>query len=169
MSTVGDDDFDLPSIDGQERSELSLARERRNDRQRAEIMSLLMAGLSQDAIGTRLGISRREVEYVLTRHLRSQPAQGVAEMRTVENARLNRAQAAIWTRVLEGDLQALDRFMRISERRSRLNGLDAPFQVELSGHVRIEMEQALAELQEIVLGEVISDGRADSDGSEADR
>jgi len=149
------------------RSTLSQRRQERDTKQRAEVLSLLMAGLSYDQIAERQGVSNADVRGIIERALASETNTGVATMRAVENARLDRAQAAIWTKVLEGDQKAIQTFLRISQRRSRLNGLDAPMQIELSGSVRFEMEQALNELQEIVLGEVIHDGQYGEEGPAA--
>jgi hypothetical protein len=42
-------------------------------------------------------------------------------------------------------------FLQISARRTRLNGLDSPTSVVISPNVRMEMERALADLQQLVL------------------
>jgi hypothetical protein len=84
------------------------------------------------------------------------------QMRAVENARLDRAQAAIWAKVLAGDINAGRLFLAISARRSAMNGLDAPKRFELSANVRVEMEQALADLHQVVLGEVVDVGSVGS-------
>lgn len=46
------------------------------------------------------------------------------ELRTLEGRRLDMLQAAVWPSALEGHLPAVDRVIRISERRARLFGLD---------------------------------------------
>ena len=46
------------------------------------------------------------------------------ELRTLEGRRLDMLQAAVWPAALEGHLPAVDRVVRISERRARLFGLD---------------------------------------------
>jgi hypothetical protein len=74
-------------------------------------------------------------------------------MRALENARLDRAQTAIWSKVIAGDLASIDVFLRISQRRAKMNGLDEPTRVNLSINVRQEMEQALNQLESVVLGE----------------
>jgi hypothetical protein len=94
-------------------------------------------------------------------------SRAVDEMRELENARLDRAQTAIWTKVLNGDLKALDAFLKISQRRARLNGLDAPTKIDLKIGIRAEMEAALSELENVVLGEVISRSDEDSDAERA--
>ena len=78
-------------------------------------------------------------------------------LRAIENERLDVAEAAIWDAVKEGDLKAIAMFLRISARRSRMNGMDAPVRVDLPLGIRAEMEAKLAELRDVVLGEVIGD------------
>lgn len=46
------------------------------------------------------------------------------ELRVLEGRRLDMLQAAVWPSALEGHLPAVDRVVRISERRARLFGLD---------------------------------------------
>lgn len=58
----------------------------------------------------------------------------------IEVASLNAAQAAIWPKVLRGDSLAVERFVKLSERRSKLLGLDAPTQTEVRGEVAVSVE-----------------------------
>jgi hypothetical protein len=46
------------------------------------------------------------------------------DFRKLQNERLDKALAAVWPKVLEGDSKAIDAFLRIEDRRSRLLGLD---------------------------------------------
>lgn len=144
-------------------ADLQEVRRRREDERRTEVMSLVMAGFTPDQIAQRLEVSQVAVQNIITRALAARPEPAVDQMRQVENARLDRAQAAIWTKVLEGDQRAIQTFLQISSRRSRLNGMDAPIQIDVSARVRVEMEQALDELKEVVLGEVVSHGRVDEE------
>jgi transposase len=151
--------------------ETPAAKRRRETHQarRAEALSLVLAGLSYEAVGERLGISKSAAIDMVGRSLDIAETRAVDEMRAVENARLDRAQAAIWTKVLNGDEKAIATFISISQRRSRLNGLDAPTRINLKVSVQAEMEAALNELEAVVLkGEVISrhdetDAERDSD------
>jgi DNA-binding CsgD family transcriptional regulator len=55
-----------------------------------------------------------------------------ASLRDLEVMRLDQLQAALWTRAIDdGDHQAIDRVLRIMERRAKLLGLDAPTQREI--------------------------------------
>jgi hypothetical protein len=55
------------------------------------------------------------------------------ELRELELARLDAMLLPLWRRVPSGDEKAVDRVLRIMERRARLLGLDAPRRQELSG------------------------------------
>jgi transposase len=142
---------------------------------RAEAMSLAMAGLTYEQIGDRLGISRNGARDLIERVLATAVNQAAPELRAMENARLDRAQSAIWSKVLSGELAAVQTFLAISARRAKMNGIDEPTKVNLSINVRQEMEQALAQLEQVVLGETIdatsqvlsTDITLDDDPSEA--
>lgn len=118
---------------------------------RAEALQLRMAGLSYESIGERLGIGRTAATQMVQRALDQAEHQGVAALRAEENARLDRAQMAIWGDVIQGDLKAIGVFLQISAARSKINGLYAPTQVQMSVSIRKDMEDALASLEELVL------------------
>lgn len=153
-----DDDFNLPEQrPGLVHSDLSLARRKRESTRRAEALALLMEGATYQEIADQLQIKKMEAFRIVQRALRKMPASGIETLRKVENARLDRLQQAVWKEAIAGDHKAITSVLAISARRAKLNGLDAPLQIEMSAHVKVEMQQALAELQEIVLGEVIVD------------
>ena len=55
------------------------------------------------------------------------------QLRAEHNQRLGRYLDALNTEALAGDLQAVDRAVRILERLAKLNGLDAPAKQEITG------------------------------------
>ena len=65
---------------------------------------------------------------------------------------MDRAQESIWDKVLDGDLKAVDAFLKISARRAKINGLDQPMTIEMSLHIGQEMEAALLMLEQTVMG-----------------
>jgi len=133
-------------------SDLADARSKRQQRaRRVEVLSLKLAGVSTAQIADRMGIQPDTVRKLINRTLRTAENRAVEEMRELENARLDRAQAAIWSQVLAGDYRAVMVFLQISARRARLNGLDSPTKIDLSSDVRSEMERALADLERVVL------------------
>jgi DNA-binding CsgD family transcriptional regulator len=120
---------------------------------RSEAVSLRLAGMSYEQIGERLGISGNAAEQMIGRALDRNEVRSVSQLRAEENARLDRAQMAIWGKVIEGDIKAIGTFLQISAARSKMNGLYAPTQVQVSMTIRQEMEEALQSLETLVLGE----------------
>lgn len=137
------------------------ARRRKQEARRVEAMSLMIAGLTPEQIGQRMGISASGVKALVSRTLERATNRNVDALREIENQRLDRAQAAIWTKVLEGDLKAIDTFLRISTRRAKINGIDAPTNINLNIGIKQEMEAALDELHQVVMGEVLVDDDPD--------
>jgi hypothetical protein len=125
---------------------------------RTEALSLRLAGMSFHQIADRMEITDRAARLLVQTSLTTNERHVVNELREIENQRLDRAQAAIWTQVLQGDLKSIGMFLRISGERSKLNGLYAPQKLDISMSIRQEMEQALNELEEIVLLPVLEDG-----------
>lgn len=136
------------------------------DARRAEALTLRLAGLSLDAIAERLHVDPSMVHKMIKTALENSSNRNVQELRNLENQRLDRAQAAIWTRVLEGDLRSISTFLKISSERSKLNGMYAPTQIDMAVSVRREMDSALSALEAmvdplIVDAEIIEDDSAD--------
>lgn len=100
------------------------------DRQR-EVVELRTQGLSFEQIGQHLGISKPAAWERYQAALNNILAESVNQLRDMENQRLNTAQAAIWPKVLEGDIPALAGLLRIMERRAKLNGLDMPIKTQV--------------------------------------
>lgn len=118
---------------------------------RAKAVTLAMSGMTYEQVGDSLGVSPAAAKKLVKRTIEETRNYAVDELRDLENARLDRAQAAVWPEVVEGDKQAIKLYLSIAERRSRLNGLDAPSKVQMAVSVKAEMEQALTELQQVVL------------------
>jgi transposase len=140
-------------------SNIADARRKRQRARRIGALSLKLAGVSTAQIAERMGIQPDTVRHLINRTLETAENRAAEEMREIENARLDRAQAAIWAQVLAGDYRAVITFLQISARRARLNGLDSPTSAVISHNVRGEMERALLELQQ-VLG-MVADDRPD--------
>lgn len=95
---------------------------------RHQALELRKFGLSYSAIGERLGVTantacryvKKEIEAI--NKLNNESAE---ELRRMELERLDLAMSAIAPQVRKGNLGAVDRWLRISERRSKLLGLDA--------------------------------------------
>jgi hypothetical protein len=58
-------------------------------------------------------------------------AGAVDDLQQIERLRLEQLHGALWPAAMGGDLPAIDRVLRIMERRDRLLGLDAPARTEV--------------------------------------
>ena len=103
---------------------------------------------------------RGTARKVVVRALQKIEAESVQELRILENTALDADEMVLRTIISTptapaGDrIRAIDSRLRLSARRSRLNGLDAPIQVALSAGVAADLQDALAEA-ESVFGEVL--------------
>lgn len=108
------------------------------DYERAErkrnALELRLAGASYRDIAQALEVSPATALQDCKEALADIPAQQADEMRTVELSRLDRLQRAVWPRAIKGDLQAVDRAIKIIDRRAKLFGLDAPQQVQITAN-----------------------------------
>lgn len=160
---------------------------------RARVLQLRIKHRTYAEIGATLGISPKLAELDHRRALadltREQSTQA-ATMRDVELERLGAIERAAWE-VLGRDhiyvqhgkivcfedgtpvpddapvLQSVDRILRISERRARLLGLDAPARIEVSDARRAEIERLASELASAGLGDVESGGTEPAAGHAA--
>lgn len=128
---------------------------------RNQAVTYRLAGMTYEKIAETLGYyDGGAARNVVMRALEHVEAESVRDLRSVENARLDRAQAAIWPRVLQGENSAVGLYLRISERRARLNGLDAPVQVAVTP-TTVEVQQWVAQV-------LTAAGATDVDVDEAD-
>ncbi len=90
-------------------------------------LELRKAGVSFEKIAEQVGYASRSGAHkaVLTA-LRNTLREPADELRTMELERLDRMQAALWPQVQQGHQGAIDRVLRIMQRRADLLGLDAP-------------------------------------------
>ena len=112
------------------------SREAEIEQRRKKVAANLLGGLNYremaEVFGVAIGTISGDVAIILGRWRRDQVAT-VDEWIQIEARRLDKALNAIWDSVLAGDAQAIDRMIKIMERRSKLLGLDAPARKELSG------------------------------------
>lgn len=74
--------------------------------------------------------------------------------RSLELERLDTAQLAIAKKVQAGDLGSIDRWLRISERRSALLGLDAPVRLKIEQGVEAELSAFLNSIESVLPTEI---------------
>jgi len=105
-----------------------------------DALELRRAGATYDAIADRLGYTNRGAAYkAVQRGLRRTIQEPADELRQLEVERLDRLLTAVWRSAMGGNLGAVDRVLRVAERRARLLGLDAPTKIETEGAVRYQI------------------------------
>lgn len=112
---------------------------------RAEAFALRRNGVSTAAIAHHLGVHPRTVSTWIRDAIQAIPAEEADAIRTLELERLDAIMAPQMRLALAGDGFAVDRVLRIMERRARLLGLD---NAKPGG-----FEQVGALLDRLVLGE----------------
>ena len=97
------------------------------------------------------------------RRLRDVDRPAVSMLRELEVQRLDAMLYAVWDDVLQGDANAVHTALRISERRSRLLGLDAPHTVEARTRIDVlSWNQAIRDfigIHKEVFGDGLKDER----------
>lgn len=106
---------------------------------RLEAVSFRRTGMDYRQIGAQLKISAQQawidVQAALkeTAELEKDATQ---EYRQLEVERLNRLLMGVWTEAAKGNLGAVDRAIKISERLSKLLGLDTPVKQQIDINVQ---------------------------------
>ena len=117
---------------------------------RLQAIQLRMGGASYRAIAERLGVSDAQAfndvkaELAKIAKLTSAEAEHV---RTIELERLDAMTLALWSKAEQGDQGAIDRLLRVMERRSKLMGLDAPTSIRQEPVPDIDWSQVPLEIQ----------------------
>ena len=105
-------------------------------------LELRKRGMNYTQIGEKLGCARNTAcRYVLSEleNLADKCREEAVHVRDIELQRLDALYLKVWEAVEEGDLPAIDRCLRIMERRAKLLGLDAAEKVEHSGDLVINL------------------------------
>lgn len=99
---------------------------------RLRALQLRKAGLSYEVIGRQLGYTKQHAYQLVKTALertRTLCVEASDNLRQLESERLDALMASLWGTASRGDTAAIDRVLRIMERRARLFGLDAPTKV----------------------------------------
>ena len=119
-----------------------------NERRR-KALELRKAGANYQQIADRLGLANKSMAWqavhAAIRDIVREPAEAVL---TIELARLDALLLGVWTAAKAGDVRAIDRALRIMERRSAYLGLDAPKRTEHTGKDGGPIELDLSKLTE---------------------
>ena len=115
---------------------------------RTQALTYRLAGMSYGQIAEACGYTEAaQARNMIMAALRETVSAQVDDLRELENMRLDRQLAAIWTQVLAGDISAGSLALRLSERRAKLNGLDRPTAVTVTpdmNEVHAWVQQVLA-------------------------
>jgi hypothetical protein len=115
---------------------------------RKKVAANLLGGLNYrqmaEALGVSIGTISSDVKIILGRWQREQ-VKDADDYVQMELVRLDRALNAIWDRVLEGDLKAIETMLKIEERRARLLDLDAPITIK-ANDIDAAIQRELARL-----------------------
>lgn len=95
---------------------------------RAEAFALRRQGESFESIATHLGVAPKTVSIWVREAIRAIPEEEAADLRSLELTRLDAVLAPQMRLALAGDSFAVDRVLRIMERRARYLNLDAQSQ-----------------------------------------
>lgn len=120
---------------GKRRDPKRIAEEIAAAERRAKVLDLKKARASFRAIGAQLGVSdeqaRQDFKQALA-ELQGDETLSAGELRQAETESLDMAALAIARQVQAGHLGAIDRWVRISESRRKLWGIDGPITHEIS-------------------------------------
>lgn len=110
---------------------------------RKKAIALKIAGLDYQAIADQLGYADRAAAYVdIDRALKKnldEEAEQVALLRHITVQRYDRLQAAWWPKALKGDAKAAEIVLKVMAQRAKIEGTEAPAQVDVSGGVKYEV------------------------------
>lgn len=115
------------------------ARKAMSIERRRKVQAMVLAGVPYDEIASTLGVARSTVQNDVKRLMEDwkKTAQyQIDEARIVELSRMDRLNVAVWRQAVNGDLMAVDKAVKISERRAKMLGLDAAQKMQLE--VRID-------------------------------
>jgi hypothetical protein len=90
-----------------------------------QVLELRKAGATFRAIGQQVGFNDSRAHAFYKRAMRGIIVDDVEDIRALETERLDAMLLVCWAKACEGDLGAVDRVLRVMERRARLLGLDA--------------------------------------------
>jgi len=113
----------------------------------ARALGLRKAGLGYAAIAHQLGYAGPSGAYrAIMTALRALTGEPAKELRDLELARLDDLLAGLWGDARQGNVQKIDRVLKIMQRRAALLGLDAPARFADATGYRREAEQLAAEI-----------------------
>jgi hypothetical protein len=102
----------------------------------AKALECRRMGMGYAEIGRTIGVGKSQAQRYVVAGLADARAQITAsadDLRSEEISRLDAMLAGVWPRARKGEAVAIDRVLKIGERRAKLLGLDAPTRTALEG------------------------------------
>ncbi|MEN6341189.1 MAG: sigma factor-like helix-turn-helix DNA-binding protein [Methanospirillum sp.] len=93
---------------------------------RRRALELRRQGWTYEAIAVELGVSPQAAHKAVSKALTALTAEPAADLRRLELDRLDALTRAAWSAAASGNLPAIDRILRVMERRAKLAHLDEP-------------------------------------------
>jgi DNA-binding CsgD family transcriptional regulator len=132
---------------------------------RYQALELRRSGATLRQIAKTLGVHHTTAKKYLDdamAELKASQNHAAEELRAVELDRLERLHLALWMKAIgskktetnlqaaEPNLQAVDRILRIAERRAKLLGIDAPAKIDMavSGNLRVSYSDLVALIED---------------------
>jgi hypothetical protein len=120
--------------------EAELVPEPRDSELIQQIYDLRVRGMSYEKIAQLVNRDRYAVARLYQEEIKRVSAAEIRDtdaLRRLEIERLDAMQAQIWSRVMQGELEAAAVTLKILERRSKLLGLDAPTKIDMEHRIRV--------------------------------
>lgn len=143
-------------------------------KRRTDAIALRLAGADYETIAAQLGYTNRGAAWNdINRALEARLAEQHQEadlLRQVNRDRLHRLLMGVWSAAIKGDPRSAEVSLRIVDRLIKLDGLDAPQQIELVTMGAVEQEIRRLEAELGLRGGVVPDEPALNDvvgGTEA--
>ena len=124
-------------------------------------LELRMAGATWQQVADQMGYKQKSSAQQAVRRAIERETERVADVResyrTMQLLRIERSIRAIWPQVLQGDLFAIDRELKLMERQAKLLGLDAPTTITITDDTKSELTQLITDLEQVLIpGEVVA-------------
>lgn len=115
----------------------------------ALILQFRLEGRTFPYIAEKLGYSEdTAARRAFKRFMAKKPAENAAELRAIESARYERLVEILWPMIEQANLDAIDRFLRVSAAMRQLNGLDLEPKLVIDAEVHVGDDRPGRDLDE---------------------
>ena len=113
---------------------------------RKQALQLAIAGVDYQTIADRVGYNSRQAAHAAVKSALVETLRPPSdELRQMQLTRLDEMIKYLWSQVSKGNYNAVDRIIKIEERRAKLLGLDAPTKTDVtSGGEKITWKEFIA-------------------------